>query len=386
MEVAIVGAGPIGLEAALAAVEHGHTPTVYERAPTVGGHVRRWAHVRLFTPWSMNVSARAHAALGEDAPDGEELPTGEELIAELLDPLAASSALAGSVRTGANVLAVGREGLLKHEAIGTDDRAERRFRLLIAEADGSERVEHADAVIDATGTYGNPNRLGDGGIEAPGERALEERITRTLEPLEGLAGSTVLLTGSGHSAQTAVVELAEIARRDPTTRIVWALRSRRPGFVLTDDPLPARDALHRSAEEIIGGSSGSVEIHRGTVADALAPLAGGKIRVTLRNGKREHFEVDHVLALNGSAPDASIYRQLQVHECYASLAPIKLAAQLLAQDGEADCMALETPGAETLRNPEPGFFILGAKSYGRNSQFLLGAGWEQVDAVFGQLL
>ena len=386
MEVAIVGAGPIGLEAALAAVEHGHTPTVYERAPTVGGNVRRWGHVRLFTPWSMNVSARAHAALGEAAPDGEELPTGEELIAELLDPLAASSALSGSVRTGANVLAVGREGLLKHEAIGTNDRAERRFRLLIAGADGSERIEHADAVIDATGTYGNPNRLGDGGIEAPGERSLEERITRTLEPLESLAGSTVLLTGSGHSAQTAVVELAEIARREPTTRIVWALRSKRPGFVLADDPLPARDALHRSAEEIVCGSSGAVEIHRGTVADALAPLAGGKIRVTLRNGKREHFEVDHVLALNGSAPDASIYRQLQVHECYASLAPINIAAQLLAQDGGADCMTLEAPGAETLRNPEPGFFILGAKSYGRNSQFLLGAGWEQVDAVFGQLL
>ena len=108
--------------------------------------------------------------------------------------------------------------------------------------------------------------------------------------------------------------------------------------------------------------------------------------MTLSNGSREHFEVDHVLALNGSAPDASIYRQLQVHECYASLAPINLAAQLLAQDGEADCMALEAPGPETLRNPEPGFFILGAKSYGRNSQFLLGHGWEQVDAVFEQLL
>ena len=208
MEVAILGAGPIGLEAALAAVEHGHTATVYERAPTVGGHVRRWGHVRLFTPWSMNVSERARAELGDLAPEGEELPTGEELVAELLEPLAASTALAGSVRTSANVLAVGREGLLKHEEIAALERAGRRFRLLIADGSGAERSEFADVVIDATGTYGNPNRLGDGGIEAPGERALEDRITRTLEPLEGLAGSTVLLTGAGHSAQTAVVELA----------------------------------------------------------------------------------------------------------------------------------------------------------------------------------
>jgi len=39
-----------------------------------------------------------------------------------------------------------------------------------------------------------------------------------------------------------------------------------------------------------------------------------------------------------------------------------------------------------LRNPEPGFFILGAKSYGRNSNFLLRIGWQQVDDVFEKLM
>lgn len=386
MNVAVIGAGPIGLEAALAAHEHGHSVNVFERAPTVGGHVRRWGHVRLFTPWSMNVSARMAAALGERAPSGDALPTGEELVGEMLEPVAASKALVGAVRTGTTVLAVGREGLLKHESIGTPDRAKRRFRLLVTGDDGAEGIEHADAVIDATGTYGNPNRLGNGGIEALGERHLEDRITRTLEPLGKMAGTTVLLTGAGHSAQTAAVELAAIARREPDTRVLWALRSGSPEFVLAADPLPARDALHRLAEDLVQGSSGAVEVRRGTVAEALAPLAGGKIRVTLHNGTREHIEVDHVLALNGGAPDASLYSQLQVHECYATQAPIKLAAQLLAQDGAGDCLALEASGPETLRNPEPGFFILGAKSYGRNSQFLLRAGWEQVDAVFEQLL
>jgi hypothetical protein len=92
-----------------------------------------------------------------------------------------------------------------------------------------------------------------------------------------------------------------------------------------------------------------------------------------------------VLALNGGVGDASLYRQLQVHECYATAAPVKLSAALLAQSGEgpADCLALQPPGPETLVNPEPGFFILGAKSYGRNSQFLLQVGWQQVDDAFG---
>lgn len=47
----------------------------------------------------------------------------------------------------------------------------------------------------------------------------------------------------------------------------------------------------------------------------------------------------------------------------------------------ADCLAQESHGAEALENPEPGFFIIGSKSYGRNSQFLLRVGWQQVDDV-----
>ena len=41
--------------------------------------------------------------------------------------------------------------------------------------------------------------------------------------------------------------------------------------------------------------------------------------------------------------------------------------------------------SDTLRNPEPDFYILGAKSYGKNSQFLIRLGLEQVRDVY-QLL
>jgi hypothetical protein len=71
-----------------------------------------------------------------------------------------------------------------------------------------------------------------------------------------------------------------------------------------------------------------------------------------------------------------------VHECYATCGPIKLAAALIGESGGGDCLAQAGHGPETLVNPEPGFFILGSKSYGRNSQFLLRVGWEQVDQVF----
>lgn len=388
--IAILGAGPTGLEAALAAAERGLPYTLYDAAPTVAGHVRAWGHVQVFTPWDMNVSPRARAALGGAAPTGDDLPTGDELADRLYEPLAATEAVAPHLSLSTRVVAVSRDGLLKSDEIGTGRRAERPFRLLV-EREGAESVEHADVVIDATGTYGNPNALGDGGIPAPGERAATaaDRIEHhlpdfTAEP-QRWAGRTVLLTGAGHSAQTAARALAEFARDAPGTRVVWAVRNARPDFgVVADDPLPARESLNAAAAELGRGASDAVDVRRGVVTEALRPTGDGRLAVTLRNGVSEDVEVDSILALNGGVGDFSLYRQLQVHECYATAGPMKLAATLLAAAG-GDCLHMPASGPDAITNPEPGFFILGAKSYGRNSQFLMRVGWAQVDDVFGLL-
>ena len=389
--IAILGGGPIGLEAALAASERGWPFTVYEAAPQVAGYVRDWGHVRLFTPWDMNVSDRMRRALeaeGEEAPAGESLPTGDELVDRLYEPMARLKALAPSLRLGTRVEAVAREGLLKHEEIGSDERGSHRFRLLLSDGEGTERLERADVVLDCTGTYGNPNSLGDGGIPAPGERAFEDRIERFLLDLGTeageLAGKTILLTGSGHSAQTAARDLAEFAREAPDTRVIWAVRRPQPDWgKVEDDPLPERASLNAAADELGRGASPAIEPRLGAVTEALQ-AHGDRIAVTLRNGTPEQIEVDRILALNGGVGDFALYRQLQVHECYATSAPMKLSAALLGA-GAGDCLEQTGHGPETLVNPEPKFFILGAKSYGRNSQFLFRIGWEQIDDVFGML-
>ena len=61
-----------------------------------------------------------------------------------------------------------------------------------------------------------------------------------------------------------------------------------------------------------------------------------------------------------------------------------LAASLM-DSGAADCLAQPALGVDALRNPEPRFFVLGIKSYGRNPTFLLRVGWEQVAEVFAAL-
>jgi hypothetical protein len=400
--LAILGAGPTGLEAALAAVETGHPFTLYEAGDAVAAHVRDWGHVRLFSPWDLDVSPRARGRLaseGVEPPPGDVCPTGAELVDRLLAPLAELPEIRPNLHLGTRVLEIGREGLLKHEEIGTPERRRHRFRLLTANGDGGETVEHADVVLDCTGSYTLPNALGDGGIPAPGERALEtrrpaalvRRIPDVVRDEERWAGRTVLLVGAGHSAQTAARDLAALAERRPGTRVIWALRRPTPTFeAIPDDPLPERSRLLEEAAALAGGSSPAVAVRCGVVVEAVdaGGPEGSPVQVTLRtrDGDREEVTVDRILALTGSVGDHLLYRQLQVHECYATSGPMKLAAALLAEGGGgADCLTQESHGAETLVNPEPGFFLLGSKSYGRNTTFLMRVGWQQVDEVFGLL-
>lgn len=387
--IAILGAGPVGLEAALAASRAGMPFTVFEAAEDIADNVRSWGHVRLFTPWEMNVSPGMRACLearGMPVPSGGECPTGHELVARLLRPVAEAPEVAPHIRLGTRVREVSREGLLKNAEIGTPARAEPPFRLVLSDSDGTERVEHAEIVLDCTGTYGNPNALGSGGIRAPGERALEDRITRLIPDVLGdeatWADRSILLVGGGHSGQTVARDLAELVRRHPGTRVLWVLRGSDSSFgAIPADPLPARVALLESAAEIASGATG-VEVRMGRGVEALK-RSGSQVAVMLRDaeGSFEEIVVDHIIALTGSVGDATLYRQLQIHECWATSGPMKLAAALLGS-GSADCLTQASHGPETLENPEPDFFLVGSKSYGRNNTFLLRVGWEQVAEVF----
>ena len=83
MHVAILGAGPIGIESALAAREMGHDVTVLEQGDVAAG-VCRWGHVKMFTPWQMNTTARGRSRLRLGDLQNEGCPTGDAFAHELL--------------------------------------------------------------------------------------------------------------------------------------------------------------------------------------------------------------------------------------------------------------------------------------------------------------
>src|SRR5688500_7520317 len=103
--IAIIGGGPIGLEAALYARALGHTASVYEHGD-VAASVKSWGFVRLFAPWEMNTTTLGWKTVGATAPSGEN-PTGDELRNRYLLPLAVSRALEGSIHAHTAVLSIG---------------------------------------------------------------------------------------------------------------------------------------------------------------------------------------------------------------------------------------------------------------------------------------
>ncbi|WP_156727080.1 NAD(P)-binding domain-containing protein [Streptomyces apocyni] len=392
--IAVIGAGPIGLDAALACTDAGWPVTVYEAGPSAATHVRAWGHVRLFTPWELNVSPRMRAHL-PTAPTGNACPTGTELADRLLHPLTELPALQGRIRYATRVAAISRTGLLKHEHIADITRAETPFTLLLDTPDGEDTAQ-ADIVLDCTGTYANPNTLGDGGIPAPGERALAHRITRTLpntttDRASDRWAGTVLLVGAGKSAQTAARDLATL----PDTHLIWVVRDAHPNWgAIQDDPLPGRQELVDISQKLADSAHARATVHTGTHIQSLTPSPAPTptptptptpgnapilVRLATPQGPQE-VRVDHIVSLTGYTGDPTLHRQLQVHECYATGAPMNLSAALLGSSG-ADCLAQPAVGVDVLRNPEPHFYILGAKSYGRLNTFLLRSGYEQVNEV-----
>ena len=200
--LAIIGAGPIGLEAAALALELGFDAHVFERGGP-GEHVSAWGHVRMFTPWRMNVgpaSARLLSRHGWSAPDPAAPSTGAELAERVLAPLAATPELKARVHAHAHVVHVSRHGARRGDPAGGAARAEHPFRLLVRDAGGRESFLHAHALIDASGTYGQPNWAGTGGIPARGETYLAPQMSYHPDDVLGMrreryAGKAVLVIG-----------------------------------------------------------------------------------------------------------------------------------------------------------------------------------------------
>jgi len=382
LPVVVVGAGPVGLAAAAHLAERGIGFTVLEAGDGPAAAVRQWGHVRLFSPWRYNIDAAARRLLtrsGWVEPDAGMLPTGGQLAADYLQPLADLPALKPHVRYGARVTAVTRLGL---DRIRTAGRETTPF--LVRHTGGDDVL--ARAVTDASGTWGTPNVLGASGIPAHGEIPAAAFVEHALPDVLGadrdrFAGKRILVVGAGHSAANTLLSLAELSRQAPGTTVLWAIRSAGPARTYggeTADALPARGAIGSRLREHV--EAGAVRLVSGFSVQRVTPLPAGGIE--LSDGMRT-VTADRVVSATGFRPDHSFVSELRL-----DLDPVLGSTRALApliDPNEHSCGTVPPHGVDELAHPEPGFYAIGVKSYGRAPTFLLATGYEQARSVVAAL-
>ena len=215
----MIGAGPVGLTAAAHLVRRGMPFTVLESGDRVGASMRQWGHVRLFSPWALDIDPDAAALLHEQGwqqPNPADHPTGAELVERYLEPLAAHPAITPHLHLGATVTAITRRG---RSRLDSNDRADTAFIVRYVQ-DGDDHELSATAVIDASGTWTSPNPLGAAGIPALGEAAAADHITYGIPDVTGtdrqrFAGKRIAVAGGGHSAANVLLDLAQLAADEP---------------------------------------------------------------------------------------------------------------------------------------------------------------------------
>ena len=404
MKIAVIGGGPIGMEALLYGTRAGAEVRLFERG-RIGENVRRWGHVGLFTPWKLDRSPLGERLLrerGDALPDEETSPHGNQL-ADYLLRLASLPELKNKISSQTEVVSLTREGMLKHDGWGDPRRAQAPFRLLTHGVAG-ERVRHFDAVIDATGVFATPNYVGNGGAPCPGELRLRRQIDYSIPDVTGaergrFQGKHTLVVGTGHSAASTLLAVAELMQISSKTKLTWVVRrdAARDGslyYIDAEDISSGRRKLGERANEL--AQSGRVDLRLNTVVDSIDRRAG-VWSVKLSDGSE--VECDNLCAGVGYRPDPSLWSELQVAQHPASGGPGQLAAAIMESNRRAG-VGLSTgyaektgevhkPEADKSHDPlellkldEPNFFVLGIKSYGRDAGFLMRNGFRQVRDVY----
>jgi len=312
VDLAIVGAGPCGLAAAIAARKEGLSAVVFDRGCLVSGIVGYPTYMTFFS------TAERLAIGGVPFPVAGEKPTRRDALAyyrtvtqhfELdvrqyqpvedvvrVDGAGARSGVGGG-REGATAAAGGPPptGKLqtKPDVAGTGSppsgaiRRAPRFVVLSRTRDGVLHETPAHGVVIATGYFGHPNRLGVPGEELP-------HVTHLFK--EGHEGfdQPVVVVGGGNSAVDAALDLYRAGSRVTLVHFGPTLDRNIKPWVLPD-------ITNRIAE-------GSIAARFSSRVAAIGPR---EVVVSTPDGP-ERVPAEHVYLMLGYQPNAELLVRLGV--------------------------------------------------------------------------
>lgn len=175
--------------------------------------------------------------------------------------------------------------------------------------------------------------------------------------------------------------------KHPETELFWIIKQKvdqDPYCVHLDDPLEQRRQLTESVNKIYRDQKVFTKIFTNSVVKKYH-FSDSKSSVDVLIDTKDEEEtlsnIDVVISNTGSKPNRDLYSNLNVHECYRTKGPMALAVKLLGSSGQ-DCLKQSSHGPQSMLTTEKNFFIVGNKSYGTQTNFLLQIGFQQVKDVF----
>ena len=332
LPVVVIGAGPLGLAAAAHLLERGLTPLVLEAGPGPGCGGRAMGARPHLLPVARTGRPRGRPA-ARTAPAWRPptigFPTGREWIDDYLAPVA--DALGERVQYGARVQAVSRLG---RDRLVSPGRAETPFVVHVTDADGAERRVQARAVIDASGTWGQPNPAGADGVSAIGERAAAVAGVADLRPADARAGLRPGGQARGGGRQRAFGDdRGDPARRGGRARSVddgdvgAAPRRHRGTPSAAARPTNCPSAARWVCDRKESVEAGWVSLLTGIPHRARRP--GGRPGRGDRRGRAVSLPpADHVVVLTGFRPDLSFLSEMRIELDPILQAPVRLAPSI----------------------------------------------------------
>ena len=318
--IAIIGAGPVGIEAAIYARFLGYFVSIFEQK-RVAHRMLDWHNRPLDVTVEECTTSMGHAAIAAQNPEyarrnSNDVFTGKTFAEEYLLPLAKTDLLFDDIHFLSPVSDVSRYRTLVSDVIERQERCNDEFRILV---DGRHRgpwVSRADVVIDCRGSSQKSAGLGPGGGIAIGETLLRDSfllhtpMDRKFEA-KSVLGKHVCLVGQSVRAGQFAVEYLNRFGDEGSSRLTWVIRpDRRHDSLVMENALNAirgrqfrnivvleslgveliqRNDLGQYLLKFLRDDDSTVEMQ----CDAIVSLTGGRpctLSSEVRQEQLKHFE------------------------------------------------------------------------------------------------
>lgn len=407
--IAIIGAGPIGIETALYARFLGYDVAIFER-DEIGSSVKALGGLPMLTPFSLSCSPLGISAISTNDP-GHVLPDLHKTISYqtwldgYLRPLAKTDLLSDCFRLRTRVISIGKESYFKQDQVSYDERFEELFWLLIEEESGEQSYFECDIVIDCCGLTSEQQGFGPGGLPVLGESSIK------LEPTDGstrfpyfcstttrrgkiefsqfdfntLAGRNIGLVGDSYLAWFCASKLASLKDKVEATNIHWIKRQLPANNVSSamelsvegsNDVMPERYRLQQEANRWLENSL--ITWHTNSQVYSIG-MEEDAWKIKLCGAETVELKLDALFSFGRSQPDWKLSSNLQLELSGSYDSPRNLESALKSVDLRT--LTMES-SSDSLVTSEPNYYVLGSKSFGRAADFFFHFGLMQILDLF----